>query len=95
MAKTDKEAVEQPAVAEQAPVETPVAAEEPTEFPTTLGEFLNELPKGQVEMKAGFQYACKASSLAGNKLRSKWQALLDQYNNLPVDAPLVEKEGGN
>jgi hypothetical protein len=56
---------------------------EPTEFPLTLDEFLIELPKAQVETKAGFRHVMQANKIGGAKLRSEWGDLLSLYQKQP------------
>lgn len=56
---------------------------EPTEFPLTLDEFLNELPIAQVETKAGFRHQMQVEKINGQKLRKEWGALLNLYKKQP------------
>jgi hypothetical protein len=68
----------------------------PTEFPVSLEEFLTEVPKARVEMKAAFSHLCRAEQITGRKLRAEWQTLLTLFETMPVSSTWAEwqKQGG-
>jgi hypothetical protein len=81
MAKAD-------ATTETAPTQEP--ASEASEFPVTLEEFLSEVPKARVEIKAGFTHLCQAEQINGRKYRDEWATLLGLFETMPTASTWAE-----